>query len=62
MNITKELVSEKVVREIDDALDYIGLEAYCKEVVSVDLEKQEITIKFCYNIVESDKYVGLASY
>jgi hypothetical protein len=33
-----------------------------KEVVEINEEDQTITIKFSYQIVEEDNYIGLAQY
>ncbi len=64
MKYTKEEIVKRVTSELDECLETANAEIYGYEdkIVEVDLEKQTITIKFDYNIVEEDDYVGLAFY
>jgi copper chaperone CopZ len=64
MKYTKEEIVKRVTSELDECLETANAEIYRYEdkIVEVDLEKQTITIKFDYNIVEEDDYVGLAFY
>lgn len=64
MEYTKEEIIKRVTEELDLCLETINGEVYRwnDKIVDVDMENQTITIRFNYNIVESDDYVGLASY
>ncbi len=64
MKYTKEEIIKRVTSELDECLSSANAEIYRYEdkVVGVDLDKQTITIKFDFNIVEEDDYVGLAFY
>ena len=64
MKYTKEEIIKRVTGELDECLSSANAEIYRYEdkIVEVDLDKQTITIKFDFNIVEEDNYVGLAFY
>lgn len=62
MEISKEIVCERILEELDTALEDISANHSIIGVESVNIEKQEITIKFRYNIVPEDEYIGLTSY
>jgi len=65
--IDKEKIAKAVVDELSEAMrNYIGSSSYNRireeDVISVDIEKQEIILKLKFNIVEEDDYIGLATY
>ena len=64
MKYTKEEVVERITDELDNCLSSVNAEIYRYEdkIVEVDLENQTITIKFDFNVVEEDDYVGLCFY
>lgn len=59
--LTKEQVSEKVIEEIQDAMEMIG-DINTPDVVDVDMENKTITLKFSWKEVKQDNYVGLINY
>jgi copper chaperone CopZ len=61
MNVTKEEVIKSVIDELETCLNDVNASGP-SEVIDVDLENQTITLKFKYNIVEEDNYVGLCYY
>ena len=64
MNVSKEEVIKRITEELDECLESANAEIYnySDKIVDVDLENQTITIKFNYNIVPEDNYIGLAFY
>jgi len=64
MEITKEKVIEEITSELDDCLESHNAEIFdwANKVLDVDLENQTITLKFNYNVVPEDNYIGLAFY
>ena len=55
---TKEQIEERVVLELDDALETMG-GFFDGSVVEIDEENKTITVKFSYNEDEDEDYVGL---
>jgi hypothetical protein len=64
MKYTKEEIIKRITEELDDCLSSKNAEVYDwkDNVESIDLEQKTITIKFDFNIVEEDGYIGLAFY
>ena len=64
MKYSKEEIVKRITNELDDCLSSANAEIYNykDKIVDVDLEEETITIKFNFNIVEEDDYVGLAFY
>jgi hypothetical protein len=62
MNKDKEEIEKSVLAELQEALESQYAENSIKEVVEINEEDQTITIKFSYQIVEEDNYIGLAQY
>lgn len=62
--ITEEKIKTEVTNELSEAMrHYIGNTCYGRireeDVVSIDTTKQEIVIKFNYNIVEEDDWISI---
>jgi len=55
---TKEQIEEKVVSELDEALETMG-GFFDGSVVEINEEEKTITVKFSYNEDEDEDYVGL---
>ena len=64
MKPTKEEIIKRVTLELDDffAAGNAEIYDYSERIVDVDLVNQTISIKFDYNIVDEDDYIGLAFY
>jgi copper chaperone CopZ len=64
MKYTEKEIIKRITSELDECLESVNAEIYnySGKIVSVDTERQTITIKFDYNVVEEDDYVGLAFY
>lgn len=64
MEITREEIIKRVTTELDECLSTIYGEIYNYDdkILDVDMENQTISIRFNYNIVEEDNYLGLSSY
>lgn len=62
MEITEEIVSEKILEELDLIMEDTSSNHSIIGTEFVDLENQEITIKFRYIVVPEDNYIGLISY
>jgi hypothetical protein len=61
--IEEKEIKERIINEISECLHRLGIDGITTDnVISVDLKNQEIVIKFNYNIVENDNYIGLANY
>jgi hypothetical protein len=61
--IEEKEIKERIINEISEGLHRLGIDGITTDnVISVDLKNQEIVIKFNYNIVEDDNYIGLANY
>ena len=58
----KEEITKKVTEELLEVLSDYNLEGSLGEVVEVNEKEQTITIKFNYNVVPEDNYIGLGSY
>lgn len=60
----KEEVVKRLTEQLDGCLECVNAEIYdySDKVLEVDLEKQTITIKLNYHVVEEDDYVGFGSY
>ncbi len=62
--MTKEKIKSEIFNELSDALDkYFEGIKYLKisknNIVSIDIEKKEIFVKFNFNIMEEKNYAGL---
>lgn len=62
MESFKEVVVQKILEELDYALEGVSANHSIIGVEYVDIENQEITIKFKYNVIPEDEYIGLGSY
>jgi hypothetical protein len=64
MNKTREAIIKAITDELDDCLESHNAEIHDwkDKVVELDEKAQTITLKFSYNIVEEDNYIGLAFY
>lgn len=64
MNLSREEIIKQLTEQLDFCLESINGEIYdySDKIVDLDTEKQTITIKFDYHVVEEDDYIGLASY
>ena len=58
----EQIISEKIIEELDYALENIGANHSIIGVEFVDIENQEITIKFSYNVIPEDGAITLTSY
>jgi hypothetical protein len=64
MPFTKDEIVKKITSELDECLESQNAEVYdySDKIVDVDTKNKTITIKFDYNVVEEDEYVGLSFY
>jgi hypothetical protein len=63
MNEEQIKVMNGVIGELNEALDSLNISSPgFEDVVEVDTLNQTITIKFNYNKVEEDNYIGLSFY
>ena len=64
MIINKELIKEKILNEISEGLESIGIDQ-TPEVLEISKDENGeffITLKFTVHQVEEDNYIGLATY
>ena len=59
MNKDKE-IKKKIKEELEDMLTGWSLSGI--EVINIDFEKEEVTIKFGLSVVPEDHYIGLNFY
>lgn len=62
MNYPEEEIIEFIIDELHEVLRCCQMEDSIKEVIELDQENQTITIKFKYNSIPEDNYIGLGSY
>lgn len=68
MAMSEELVHDPdhiqniILDQLRDALDSLNAGDSIGDVIEVDTYKQTITVRFNYNVVEEDDYIGLGTY
>lgn len=62
MTDNQEIVCKRVLNELKEALEIINAEDSVLGVEKLDEDAMTITIKFRYQLVEKENYIGLCSY
>lgn len=58
MKLDEEHIKKELLDQIRDAFNYNS----DQEIIDIDLKQQTVTVKFTYNVVEEDGYIGFECY
>lgn len=62
MSKSIEDIKKAIKLELEEALQSVNAEDSVREIVEINEEDMTVTVKFDYNIVEEDDYIGLSIY
>ena len=62
MKYTKKQIKEKLLEQLDEALQSVNGEIVDKQIIDLDIKNKIITVKLNFNIVEEDDYIGFGFY